>query len=305
MKVSERGSFTVGAAAARVPQSVASRRVAALEAHFGERLFDRRSRGATLTPFGRDMLPSARRLVQLAEAVEYDAERAKLRPMRLAVPDLCTASDLAQLAADAREQGLSLDLCAAPPAERAELVRGLEVRVALVAVPPSEAFWSVPLGLAGMAEPRSDTIYLESLRAGRYDTGAKRRVWIQPEDDVPHVRDRLTRVRDAAGLAPAQVTVASSLVAAAAEALASMDLLLCSPQQAVELGLFWRPIGEVRLARGFDLAADAPSDAERIRTRLSTALARCLGATPRDDTEAVDYAGAVDDVHDRAGAVAQ
>jgi DNA-binding transcriptional LysR family regulator len=34
--VGERGSFTLGAAAARVPQSVASRRIAALEEHFGE-----------------------------------------------------------------------------------------------------------------------------------------------------------------------------------------------------------------------------------------------------------------------------
>jgi hypothetical protein len=41
-------------------------------------------------------------------------------------------------------------------------------------------------------------------------------VWIQPEDDVPHIRDRVVRVRDSVGLRPTQVTVADSLTAAAA-----------------------------------------------------------------------------------------
>jgi len=55
--VSETGSFTEGAAVAGIPQPVASRRIAALERHLGERLFDRSTRRARLTPFGRDMLP--------------------------------------------------------------------------------------------------------------------------------------------------------------------------------------------------------------------------------------------------------
>lgn len=37
-------------------QPVASRRVAALEERFGEQLFERMSRRAVLTAFGRDML---------------------------------------------------------------------------------------------------------------------------------------------------------------------------------------------------------------------------------------------------------
>ncbi|MQS10540.1 helix-turn-helix domain-containing protein, partial [Streptomyces alkaliphilus] len=48
--VSERNSFTVGAAAAGVSQSVASRRVAALERHLGRSLFERGSRRTTPTP---------------------------------------------------------------------------------------------------------------------------------------------------------------------------------------------------------------------------------------------------------------
>jgi DNA-binding transcriptional LysR family regulator len=84
--VSAHGSFTKGATAARIPQPVASRRIAALERQLGARLLDRSSRSVTLTPFGREMLPSARRLVELAETFRHDAERAKLRPFRLAVP---------------------------------------------------------------------------------------------------------------------------------------------------------------------------------------------------------------------------
>lgn len=276
--VSGHGSFTVGAAAARIPQSVASRRVAALEEHFGARLFTRTSRSVTLTPFGREMLPSARRLVDLAEAMAHDAERAKLRPFRLAVPAVCAPRPLARLVADARRHDLDLDPHPAGPAERAELVRDRDVRAALVAVPPDEGSWRVPLGLAGRADPGAASVYVETLRVGRAErTSRRRRVWLQPEDDVPHVRDRVTRLRDAVGLQPSQVAVSPSLVAAAADVLGSSDLLLCSPGQADDLGLHWRPVGELDLARGYDIAAGVREDAERVRDLPHAAIGRCLG----------------------------
>jgi DNA-binding transcriptional LysR family regulator len=278
VSVSEAGSFTAGAAIARIPQPVASRRIAALERHLGERLFDRSTRRATLTPFGRDLLPSAKRLVRLAEAMEHDARRARLRPMRVAVPDTCAVRELAELAAEARALEVHLEFRAAAPGERAELVRTQEVRAALVAVPAEEGAWAVPLGLAGVAEPRARAVHLETLRAGR-SGGPKRRVWLQPEDDVPHVRDRVLRIRDAVGLQPAQVTVAASLTSAAADVFGSADLLLCSAAQATELGLQWRPIGEIGLARGFDVTAALGEDADRLRTALWAAVGRCLGAT--------------------------
>lgn len=277
--VSGHGSFTVGAAAARIPQSVASRRIAALEKHFGARLFTRTSRSVALTPFGREMLVSARRLVELAEAMEHDAERAKLRPFRLAVPEICAPRPLARLVSDARRHDIDLDPRPAGPVDRVELARTLDVRAALVAVPPDEGAWRVPLGLAAHADPGTGSaVYVETLRAGRADRDARRRrIRIQPEDDVPHVRDRVTRLRDAVGLQPAQVVVAASLVAAAAEVLGSTDLLLCSPRQADELGLHWRPIGELDLARGYDVAAGLREDADRIRALPPAAIGRCLG----------------------------
>ncbi|GAA0995862.1 LysR family transcriptional regulator [Nocardiopsis tropica] len=278
VNVSDRGSFTLGAAAARIPQPVASRRIAALESHLGARLFDRSTRRAVLTRFGRDMLPSARRLVQLAEEMEHDAERAVLRPLRLAVPDICATRDLAALGAEARREGVHLDFRPAPPAVRTELLGSREVRAALTGTPPGEGAWTVPLGLASAEEPRVGSFHVETLRVDRGRSAARgRRVWIQPEDDVPHVRDPLNRLRDAVGLRPAQVSVASSLASAAAEALGSDDLLLCSRRQAGDLGLHWRPIGGIGLARGYDVAADTGEEAERLRSLLGHGIARCLG----------------------------
>ncbi|NUT93085.1 MAG: LysR family transcriptional regulator [Saccharothrix sp.] len=279
VSVSGYGSFTAGAAAARIPQSVASRRIAALEKHFGARLLTRSSRSVALTPFGREVLPSARRLVELAEALEHDAEQARLRPFRLAVPLTSPARPLARLVADARRRDLTLDLLPAPPARRAELARTLEVRAALVAVPPDDGVWRVPLGLAGRDDLGPATaVYVETLRAGRAERGTRRRrIWIEGEDDVPHVRDRITRLGDAVGLQPAQVVVTSSLVAATAEVLASSDLLLCSPAQADDLGLHWLPIGELPLARGYDVTARSGEDARRVRAL--PLVGPCLGTS--------------------------
>ncbi|ONF73108.1 LysR family transcriptional regulator [Amycolatopsis keratiniphila] len=277
VSVSEAGTFTAGAALARIPQPVASRRIAALERHFGERLFDRSTRRALLTPFGRDMLPSAKRLVALADTLEHDARRARLRPMRLAMPETCTVRELAELDAAARAVDVFLEFRQAPPRERAELVRTQEVRAALAAVPGEEGSWKVPLGVAGGGRPRADVLHLETLRVGRSGR-SPRRVWIQPEDDVPHLRDRLFRIRDAVGLRPAQVSVADSLTAAAAAVFGSDDLLLCSAAQATDLGLNWRTIGEIRLVRGFEITAGPGEDAQRLRARLGPDIARCLGA---------------------------
>lgn len=283
MSVSDRGSFTLGAAAARVTQSVASRRIAALERYFGGELIDRTTRRVTLTPFGMDMLPAARRLVDLAADLRYEAERARSSPVRLVLPDTCAVGDRARVVAAAASAGIVLDLRAALPEERSLLVRSLEVRAGVVSVPPGEARWSVPLGLASVDTPLSSTVYLDSLRAGR-SAGAGRSdgpplrcVWIQPEDDVPHIRDRVMRARDAVGLQPAQVAVAHSLTVAAAEVIASRNLLLCSARQASELGLHWSRIGELDLVRGYDLSAGSGVDADRILAAAGDAIGRALG----------------------------
>ncbi len=276
--VSGHGSFTSGAAAAGIPQSVASRRIAALEEHFGARLFDRSSRAVRLTPFGQDMLRTARRLVDLADAMTEDAEQARLRPLRLAVPDSCPPHRLAALVAAGRRQRTQLEVRPADPAGREQLCRTLEVSAGIVAVPAEAAVWRVPLGLASRTAFPTRMVFLETLRAGRTGAAARRRILIQPEDDVAHLRDPLTRTGQAVGLAPTQVAVTPSLVDAAAHALSSPDLLLCSPQQAEEFGLHWCILADPRLQRGYDIAAGAHQDLEQLRTALHSDIARCLGA---------------------------
>jgi DNA-binding transcriptional LysR family regulator len=282
VSVGERGSFTLGAAAARVPQSVASRRIAALEEHFGGRLFDRSARRAALTAFGRDMLPSAKRLVQLAESLEHHAEQAKLRPLSLGVPETCSVRPLAMLDAAARRQGTVLDFRSAGPAERAELLRSGQVRAALLAVPPADADWTVPLGVAAPPgpEPEPEPVYLETLRPSRAERSF-RRIWLQPEDDVPHVRDRLEQMGHRAALMPAQIAVAASLIAAVSETMRAGDFLLCSPPQADELGLRWRELAAAPVARGYSLSAVTGDDAERVTAGLGDHVARALGTPGR------------------------
>ncbi len=277
VSVSEYGGFTDGAAAAGMSQSVASRRIAALEERFGAQLFERTSRRPVLTPFGRDMLASAVQLVHAADVLLAEAEAVKHQPWRLAVPATCSAAALARLVATARGHGVRLDLRPAGPSRRKELLHAHQVRAALLAVPAQEASWSVPLGLAGARDGGARRIHVETLRLGRASKGL-RRIWIQPEDDVPHIRDPLTRLRDAAGLRPGQVLAAPDLTGAAAEVLCSEDLLLCSRAQADELALVWLPIGELTPRRGYALTVAADGDPLPMADRLGEAIARCLSA---------------------------
>jgi DNA-binding transcriptional LysR family regulator len=284
VSVAERGSFTLGAAAERIPQSVASRRVAALEKHFRQPLFDRTARRAVLTVFGQDMLGPAKRLVQYAEALDQHAAEAKLRPLTLAVPETCDVRHLALLDAAARDADLALDIRCAGPERRTEWMRDKAVRAAVQAVPPADATWVVPLGLASASDPPRP-IRLESLRPSRTEP-ALRRVWIQPEDDVPYVRDVLQRAGHRAALLPAQISVAASLVTAAGAALRTDDYLLASAEQAQDLGLSWQPIAEASLARGYKVAAHVGDDALLVRTLVGAALARALGAVETGDADA-------------------
>ncbi len=144
--------------------------------------------------------------------MEWEAGQALLKPLRLAVPEICAVRDLALLTVEAREEGVDLEVVGAGAAIRAELARSREVRAALVGTPEDGATWVVELGLAGVTGLSGPIVYVESLRPARADrSGRRRRIWIQPEDDVPHIRDPLFRIRDAAGLLPAQVVVAPSL----------------------------------------------------------------------------------------------
>ena len=279
LHVSERGSFTVGAAAARIPQSVASRRIAALEKQLGAMLLDRSGHGVTLTAFGRVMVPSAERLVRLVDAMKHEAETARLGPVRVAVPDICSTRDLGQLVAAASSAGINVELQPGPPTARAELVRLLQVEAALTVVPEEAGRWSTPLGVAGRTPGDRSALYLETLRPGRGDQGRRVRIWVQAEDDIPNVADRVRRLGDATGLAPSQIGVAASLVTATGAVLSSADLLVCSPRQAEDLRLHWRPLGEIALTRNYTVVGP-PGLRHQFLTTLQAAVSQCLGADP-------------------------
>src|SRR4051812_13963191 len=282
LEVDERGSVTRAAAALRIAQSVASRRILALEKHFGSPLLERNARAAVLTPFGRDVLGAARRLVLLADELELDVERARLRPVTIGVPEDCTTRDLAVADAAAREAGLRIEFVAAPPQRRAQLISTLSVRVAALAVPSDQALWLAELGAAGR-RPSVRPLRLESLRPSRHiraprDGIAGSSIHIGPEDDLPHIRDVLTRAAFAGGLIPGQIQVDTSTTSALAAVLAEGDLLLCTEAEALDLGLHWRPFTGLDVNRGFTLAGDSAHDVRAVRENLEDEIAGALGA---------------------------
>ncbi|MCX5109392.1 hypothetical protein OOK13_12780 [Streptomyces sp. NBC_00378] len=126
-------------------------------------------------------------------------------------------------------------------------------------------------------------LHIETLRP-RQPQRPFQRIWIQPEDDLPHIRDRLEQLGHRAALLPAQITVAASLTAAVSETLCTGALLLCSATQADELDLYWRALAGTPVARGYHLRAGSGDDARRVGEGLREPIARCLGV-PADGQE--------------------
>lgn len=275
VSVSDRGSFTIGAAAAGMQQSVASRRIAALEAHLGEPLFDRTNRRPQLTAFGRGVLGAARQVTAAASELEAQARRSRASVLRIAVPEDCAPTAVGAFIAESRSSGVAVETMSAGPDARAEAFAAGAVQAAVLSVPPDEARWRVRLGVAA-AGPTSGPFYFGSIRPRRSETSAPARVLYGVEDDIPAIRDPLTALRDAQALLPRQLDIAGSLPGTIADVLAG-DLLLCTEARATELGLSWSPVADLELARGYALAADDPDLLGRLGARAERALARALG----------------------------
>lgn len=277
VSVSARGGFTDGAAALRIPQSVASRRIAALERQVGSPLFDRSRRGAALTPAGERLLPVARRLVELGDEFLLVAEQGRRRTVRIAVPRTSTAA-LARLALAGRAHGLVIECVEGEPAGRARM---LEDRAVVLAVLPAAAAgsagWSAPLGAAGRTTGGPRAIRLSSLRIGRGDRRRPPVLHLLPEDDAPAVRDLVMQARDDAGLRADQVVLAPTATAALAAALDSDDRILCTAVEAAEWGLHWRPLIDPEVRRAFSLVGDAESARLLRGPALDRAMAEALG----------------------------
>lgn len=291
VEIGDRGSVTRAAAALEVAQSVASRRILALEGHLGSPLLERTARSAVLTPFARDLLPSARRLIRLADELELDAARARLHPVTVAVPVGCSTRELAVVDAAGRAAGLRLDFRADIPARRAELAATRGVRLAVASVAPDGAIWTAELGAAGRRDA-GVALRLDELRPSRggrsRDDDAGSRLRIGPEDDVPHIRDALVRAAFAVGLLPSQLPVDGSTTSSLASVLADGDLLLCTESEARELGLHWRPFTGFGLTRGFALVGDSENDVATVLNAVADELAAALGARVHDSAEGME-----------------
>ncbi|MFC9560832.1 LysR family transcriptional regulator [Agromyces sp. NPDC056965] len=254
VSVAERESFTAGAIGAGVTQSVASRRIAALEAHLGARLFERTSRRVVLTEFGRGVLPSAVKLVDAALELSEDAERSHRLPVTVGVPHAFGQAAAATIAAAAAGRSMTVEFVPGLPAEREAAFAAGRTSLSIDPVAPDRARWATALGV-GVAGPSlaEGDFFVTELRPRR-GIRSLVRIWLQPEDDVPHVRDRLERVRNGAGLAPAQLRTAPSLITAMSAALGG-DVVLCTSAEAGAFGLRWRALGDLRLVRGYAIAA--------------------------------------------------
>jgi DNA-binding transcriptional LysR family regulator len=94
-RVVDEGSFSRAATRLGLPKSTVSRRVAALEAHLGERLLLRTTRRLTVTEFGRAVLAHAHHVAEDVDAAESLAQSRQSEPtgrLRVTMP-----SDLANL----------------------------------------------------------------------------------------------------------------------------------------------------------------------------------------------------------------
>jgi DNA-binding transcriptional LysR family regulator len=283
VSVADRGSFTHGATWVGVSQSVVSRRIAGLERRLGGTVLDRSGRTPSLTPLGRHLLPTARRMVEAAEELILCAEESRLSAVPLAVPEGCDVRDLAAVQLAGRDADSRLELVPARPHARPEMLSRLQVLAAVLPCPPEEAVWRVQLGAAG-AVPRTGRMHLDQLKPGRQSSAAQApRLWLLPEDDVPHVRDPLVVAAESFGLAPFQVAVAASAASALAAVLASSDVVLLSRSEAVRLDLSWAPLASPVLQRGYNLKASVPSEARRILKAVGAELAHALGVDDRSE----------------------
>lgn len=74
--VADAGTVTAAARQVHLTQPAVSRRIQQLEADLGVELFDRRSRGMTLTPAGRALMARAQGLLEEVERIERQTRRA-------------------------------------------------------------------------------------------------------------------------------------------------------------------------------------------------------------------------------------
>jgi DNA-binding transcriptional LysR family regulator len=252
--VAEESSFTRGADRCGVPQPVVSRRVAALERRLGGALLERSTRSVTLTELGQRVLPHAEELLARWDLLE-EATRETEPELVMAVPRHLDPRVLAGI-----RRGLAparIRLWEEDPEERSQLWLSGRAAIAVLVAPQGSGAVASALGL-GVAEVTADdrSLCLSQLRRLVRDRGERpRRIHLQPEDDVPAVRDPLARLARGHGLGAAQVHSATDQTEALTQLHEYDDVLVCTANEATSFGLGWRGIRGLALVRRQDVVA--------------------------------------------------
>lgn len=277
-------SFTRGAAATGQPQPVASRRIAALEEHFGTSLFIRTSRRVELSTDGERLLPLAREVVSRTERIE-ELFTGGAPSLVVAVPDELSARSRAVLRRGLGERRVTF--IEDDPAGRVSTLNSGAAQLAVLAVPADEGEISVELGVAHHPHHDRDTpFHLDQLRRPVRERDLPvRRLHLLGEDVVPAIHDPLRAAVFAAGLRADQFVAGTPDVEAWTCAHEFDDVVIASGRQAVQHDLAWRPLGRPALRRNYRLAgADTVTDAER--GAMLPRLAAGLGGTGAGGTGA-------------------
>jgi molybdate transport repressor ModE-like protein len=268
LAVARTGSLTEAARGLGVSYSTVSRRLAALEAGLGARLFERSGAGYALTPAGDEMLETARRM-----EAEFDAFSRRVQGrdarlsgrVRVATTDALATSFMPELAAFSRRYtDIEVDLLSTP--EPAELAMR-EAEVALLVTdrpPPSLVGRRLARLPSALYAARS---YLAEHPAGLEDSA---HVWVGWEDGMSHIpaarwmRERVPHARVAC-----RVSTGTALRAAVQAGVGVAHLLcfladeepvlerLAEPEPALETGLWLlthedlRATGRVRVFLDF------------------------------------------------------
>jgi DNA-binding transcriptional LysR family regulator len=251
--VAEESSFTRGAERCGVPQPVVSRRVAALERRLGGPLLERSTRSVTLTELGERVLPHVDELLARWDLLT-EAAREPDPELVMAVPRHLDPRTLARV-----RRGLApvrVRLSEHDPEERSRLWLSGLVDIAVLTVPQGVGAVASDLGLGLTEEGDSRPVCLSQLRRAARERGDRaRRIHLQPEDDVPAVRDPLTRLAHGHGLGADQVVGAAERTETLTQLHEHDDVLVCTAAEAATFGLGWRPIRGLSLARHQDVVA--------------------------------------------------
>lgn len=139
--VHEQGSLSGAARILKLGQPTLSRRIAELEEAVGEALFDRQSKGASLTAAGRRLLPAAQSMAEWANEAELRVSKQTYLPegkVRIAAPPGIAYEVIAPLAAKIRQQHPQIQIEVLSGVEVLNLARG-EADLSLRTEKPNDA----------------------------------------------------------------------------------------------------------------------------------------------------------------------